>query len=127
MDWFDSISSNLLEKDLDGLWLRQQTISENIANVETPNYKSKTVNFEDTLTSLLSSNPNEKQLIEGIDETEATIVESDNETLRTDGNNVDVENENIELARTQLNYLYSLRGLTDYYSRIRYAVTDGKS
>ena len=128
MDWFNSVSANLLNKDLDGLWIRQQEISNNISNVETPGYKSKSVSFEDQLKKLMSeNNESSDSLIDQIKNTTPQISISDDESLRLDGNNVDAEKENIELARTQINYNYSLRELSDYFSRLRYAITDGKS
>nr|WP_319488417.1 flagellar basal body rod protein FlgB [uncultured Caproiciproducens sp.] len=128
MDWFNSVSANLLSKDLDGLWARQQEISDNISNVETPGYKSKSVSFEDQLKKVMSDgSENSGELNDKIKNTTPTINISDDESLRLDGNNVDVEKENIELARTQINYNYSLRELSDYFSRLRYAITDGKS
>ena len=128
MNWLDNISVNLMNKDLDGLWARQQEISDNIANVETPGYKSKSVSFEDQLKALLSdSSASNSETIDNIKSMQPQITVSDDKTSRLDGNNVDAEKENIELARTQLNYMYSLRELSDYFSRLRYAITDGKS
>lgn len=128
MDWFNSVSANLLNKDLDGLWIRQQEISNNISNVETPGYKSKSVSFENQLKKLMTdNNESSGSLIDQIKNTTPQISISDDESLRLDGNNVDAEKENIELARTQINYNYSLRELSDYFSRLRYAITDGKS
>lgn len=128
MNWLDSVSINLMNKDLDGLWARQQAISDNIANVDTPGYKSKYVSFEDQLQAQLSQNGgSERNLIDGLKNTQPVTAVSDDQTSRLDGNNVDVEQQNIEMARTQLNYMYSLRELSDYFSRLKYAITDGKS
>ena len=46
---FGGIGTELLIKSLDAVWLRQRVISNNIANSETPGYKSKTVEFESLL------------------------------------------------------------------------------
>ena len=128
MNWLDSVSGSLLNKDLDGLWTRQQAISDNIANVDTPGYKSKSVSFEDQLQAQLSENAgNENDTISGIQSTQPLTAVSNDTSLRLDGNNVDVEQQNVELARTQLNYMYSLREMSDYFSRLKYAITDGKS
>ncbi|NLJ30189.1 MAG: flagellar basal body rod protein FlgB [Clostridiales bacterium] len=128
MNWLDSVPVNLLNKDLDGLWQRQQAISDNIANVETPGYKSKTVSFEDQLQEQLET-PAEttSDTVNRIKSTGTATSVSTEESSRLDGNNVDVEKENTELARTQINYLYSLRELSDYFSRLKYAITEGKS
>lgn len=122
MNWLDSVSINLLSKDLDGLWTRQQAISDNIANVDTPGYKSKVVSFEQQLQSALESSGSQKETTQRIKDTGASVSVSDALTLRADGNNVDVESENTELARTQINYLYSLRELSDHFTRLRYAI-----
>ncbi|WP_170145314.1 flagellar basal body rod protein FlgB [Ammoniphilus oxalaticus] len=46
---------NLLGRGLDASALRQQTISNNIANAETPHYQSQRVVFEETLQAALNS------------------------------------------------------------------------
>jgi len=127
LNWLDSASINLMNKDLDGLWTRQQAISDNIANVETPGYKSKQVSFEDQLQEQLSQSTGNSDLVNRLKNTQPVTTVSEDESLRLDGNNVDVEQQNVELARTQLNYMYSLRELSDYFSRLKYAITDGKS
>jgi len=128
MGWLDSVSVSLMNKDLDGLWTRQQEISDNIANVETPGYKSKSVSFEDQLQALLTDDSaSTSKTVNDIQNTQPQITVSNDESTRLDGNNVDASKENVELARTQLNYMYSLRELSDYFSRLRYAITDGKS
>ena len=40
-------STKLLEKALDAAWLRNETISNNIANVNTPGFKKSNVKFEE--------------------------------------------------------------------------------
>lgn len=128
LNWLDSLPINLLNKDLDGLWSRQQAISDNLANVDTPGYKAKQVSFEDQLRAQLSnSSENQYDMINGIKSTQPNVTVSDDQTQRLDGNNVDTEQQNVEMARTQLNYMYSLRELSDYFSRLKYAITDGKS
>lgn len=127
MNWLNSVSFNLLQKDLDGLWMRQQAISSNLANWETPGYKSKEVSFEEELRQIFAQPAQKKSdLIESISVSEPTVTVSETLSQRLDGNNVDVDQQNIELARAQINYMYSLRALSDHLSRIRYAVTEGK-
>ena len=40
---------NVLDKAADAAWLRNEAISNNLANVDTPNYKRQDVSFEDEL------------------------------------------------------------------------------
>lgn len=72
-----------------------------------------------------SDDVNEK--INNIKNVQSQTFVSNDGSLRLDGNNVDVEQQNVELARTQFNYMYSLRELSDHFSRLKYAITDGKS
>ncbi|HEX3037476.1 MAG TPA: flagellar basal body rod protein FlgB [Oscillospiraceae bacterium] len=120
MNWLDSVSLNAMNKDLDGLWARQQAISNNLANYETPGYKAKTVSFEDQLQAQLSNkSATEKETVNNIKSIKPITVEHADETFRLDGNGVDLEAENIEMARTQYNYMYTLRALTDSFARLK--------
>ena len=49
MDFLLSNSQLLLEKSAGFLWTKQAAILDNIANAETPNYKTKVVTFENTI------------------------------------------------------------------------------
>lgn len=128
MDWLNSVSIGLLSKDLDGLWMRQQAISGNLANWETPGYKSREVSFEDQLQKTISSQSSQKrsEMLQAIEDTEPQATVSQALSQRMDGNNVDVTQQNAEFTRTQINYMYSLRELSDNFSRISYVITDGK-
>lgn len=120
MSWLDSVSINAMNKDLDGLWARQQAISNNLANVETPGYKAQTVSFEDQLQAQLSNkSATEKETANNIKNIQPVTTESTDETFRLDGNGVDLEAENVEMARTQYNYMYTLRAMTDSFSRLK--------
>lgn len=128
MNWLDSVSTSLINKDLDGLWERQQAISDNIANYETPGYKTKSVSFEDQLKNQLSDSGNTtgSGLIEKINDVQPATTVAEDETYRADGNGVDLEAQNIELARTQLNYYYSLQEISDSFNRLGTAINGGK-
>lgn len=127
MDWLNSISTTLLTKDLDGLWLRQRAISGNLANWETPGYKSKNVSFEEELQKSLAQPVQKKSdFVKLIDSTQPTVTVSEELSQRLDGNNVDLEQQNVEFARTQINYMYSLRELSDHFARLRYVITEGR-
>lgn len=133
----DSVSTALLQKALDGTWQRQRAISNNIANHETPGYKAKQVSFEALLekeaASLIregNSGTNAKNDIGRIRKSikSMQIKEYDNNLTeaRADGNNVDLDLENIEMAKTQIQYQYLARSLSDSFSRLRYAISEGR-
>lgn len=122
MDLFTNTLSASMHKSLDGLWTRSEAISDNIANFETPNYKRKVVSFEDQLSSAIHSYDSKKDRIHDINSTFAVTTEEINERYRMDGNGVDLEEENTELARTVYQYMYGQRVLNDHYSRLKTAI-----
>lgn len=82
---------NLIKSGLDAADLRGQTIANNIANVNTPGYKRKYVSFEETLNNINS-------------EVKIEVKEDNSTSVRTDGNNVDLENEKVNQAANTLMY-----------------------
>jgi len=119
---FEIKNSALMEKCLNALNLRAEVISNNIANVDTPNFKSSKVVFEDLLNSSALKDSSDDSLIP-----KAEIVKETQTAVGEDGNNVDIDKENIELYRAQIQYEYLIRKLTDQYSNIKIAITGGKS
>ncbi len=132
MSYFNNLTTSLLAKNLDGLWLRQQVIMENVANRSTPNYKSKYVDFESELKNKIASiNDKNKaikvsELRDELAGTKIVLGENTNKTMRLDGNNVDLEKENIEMARTQLNYSYTIAQLNSYFAKMKLALSSTK-
>lgn len=127
MDLFKSTLVSTMDKSLDGLWRRQEVISDNIANFETPDYKRKYVSFEDNLKSALDSKIGGKnERVARLDGSKISVKEEKNENMRLDGNGVDLEKENIDMVRTTYQYMYSQRVLNDHFSRLRYAISEGR-
>ncbi len=95
--------TDMLGLALDATWKRNQTISENIANVDTPGYKRKDVSFESYFQRALKANDAED--ISELKHLEPKVY-TDNSGLsyRKDGNNVDVDTEMVYLAENQLRY-----------------------
>lgn len=100
---------NVLEKAADASWTRYNVIANNLANVDTPNYKRKDVNFEDYLLEELTSGSTEslRNKISDVDLgniNSSTYTDYGELSYRLDGNNVDVDTENVELASTHIKY-----------------------
>ncbi|WP_312700039.1 flagellar basal body rod protein FlgB [Sedimentibacter sp.] len=128
MQFTNSTNLNLLNKGLDGLWIRQQTTMENIANYSTPGYKSKYVDFENFLKSHME-NYYDKTISEinnQIKSSKIVVEENDNLSLRLDGNNVDMEKENLQLAKTQFQYMYAVSEMNSYFSKLKSVISEGK-
>lgn len=129
-----------LEKALDGSALRQKIITNNIANVDTPNYKSMEVTFEDELKQALAkgtgtpykltvTNPRHLQLGGGNlspDDVQAEIHEITDYELRNDKNNVDIDREMAKLSKNELYYDAVTRNLNDELRLLRMAITEGR-
>ena len=129
----DSVTSALLQRALDGTWQRQRAIANNIANHETPGYKAIKISFEDSLGQELrkigSSTQTKEQIakaLEDIKNSEINVFSDNSTSERADGNNVNLDLENIEMAKTQIQYQYLTRSMTDMFARLRYAISEGK-
>lgn len=126
MDFFNNAGLSIIQKSLDAVWLRKEIIANNIANNDTPGYKSKYVEFEQQLKAALDKPANKDALNKKLDDLKPQILQNDNTAAREDGNNVDLDAENIEMARTQLQYEYLIRVLNTQMNNIRYAINGGK-
>ena len=125
-NFLDSNALKATQKSLDSLWVRQKVISNNIANIDTPGYKSKTVKFEEMLEKILISGEEKSAVRDRLSSLEPKILENDSTSLREDGNNVDIDSENIELARTQVQYEYMINIISSEISRMKYAINGGR-
>lgn len=124
----NNVNLNLLNKTLDGLWLRQQTTMENIANFSTPGYKSKIVDFESILSANLKNTfgKTSSDINKEIQLSNIIVEENDNLSIRLDGNNVDLEKENLQLAKTQLQYMYTVSEINSYFTKLKSVISEGK-
>jgi flagellar basal-body rod protein FlgB len=130
----DSITIAALQRALDGTWQREKSIAANIANHETPGYKAIKVEFETALDRAVRDFRRKAAVSEGgradaldsVKNADIRAYESRVYSERADANNVNLEEENIEMAKVQLQYSYLTRQITDTFSRLRYAVREGK-
>lgn len=116
----------MTQKSLDFLWQKQTVTLNNIANNDTPGFKAQYVTFEERLKKNIlaagkSGSGNSTGLHSGIAGTEFTIHDTDN-AARLDGNNVQTEAENVELARTILQYQYQVQSINSDMNRLRIAI-----
>ena len=119
---FDYI--NVLDRAADAAWQRNEAISNNIANVDTPGYKRQDVAFESVLQQALGNNR-----YEPMDDKVANVnlsrlrgrayVDYANYSYRLDGNNVDIENENVMLAENQLKYQGLISSINQEFTNLK--------
>ena len=115
---------NVLDKAADASWLREATITNNLANVDTPGFKRKDVDFEGVLKTELgrSKYVTQDQKVKDLhmNHLNATAyTDSSNFSYRLDGNNVDVDTEQVELASEQLRYTALTDSITHEISRFK--------
>lgn len=117
---------SLSEKVLDYLWTRQEVTLNNIANDDTPGFKSQYVTFEAEMQKRLSdasaSFGRPRQAVaDAIDVSGMNLHTTRSESTRLDGNNVDVDQEQIDLVRTAYEYQYVLNSINNDFTRLKNA------
>lgn len=113
---------NVLDKAADASWKRNEVISNNIANVDTPGYKRKDVQFESYLMSALVGDGSLDQRVAKVNlKTMNAGVYTDYAGLsyRLDGNNVDIDTESANLAENQIRYYALLDSMTQEFNRLK--------
>ena len=114
----------MMQRSMDFLWTKQTAILDNIANVETPNYKAKYVTFEETLRGKLDAVGNGKaqDFRDVLEDSSATVHVAENETARMDGNGVDMTEQAIELARKALQQQHVFNAISNDLTLLRTAI-----
>jgi len=127
----------LLERGLDVESTRRNVIANNIANVDVPHFKRSEVNFESELQRVIreKADPSNRFQARMTDERHIPFyVERDvrgvrprinldySTTLRNDGNNVDIERETVDAAKTQMRYNAYVNMLNQNYKVLKLAM-----
>ena len=100
---------NVLDKAMDAAWLRNDAISNNISNADTPGYKRQDINFETQLAKALRSSRYKSMDAKVADVKlnrlkPITYTDYSGFSYRIDGNNVDPDTEGVYLAKNQVVY-----------------------
>uniref|UniRef100_UPI004057577F flagellar basal body rod protein FlgB n=1 Tax=Agathobacter sp. TaxID=2021311 RepID=UPI004057577F len=115
---------NVLDKAADASWTRESLIANNIANVNTPGYKRQDIDFQSALKNELGRYKY-TSLDEKINRTDLTrlnaeiFTDSENYSYRLDGNNVDIDTEQVELASEQIKYQALTTSISSEFERMR--------
>lgn len=116
MDILSSNSELLLEKSMGFLWTKQAAILDNIANIETPNYKAKVVTFEESLRDRLESagraSAPRKAVREVIEDAEFAVFEPQ-EAVRMDENSVNITEQSVEMIRNAYQMQYVMQSINN--------------
>ncbi|MDH5134846.1 MULTISPECIES: flagellar basal body rod protein FlgB [unclassified Microbacterium] len=109
---FDSVTITALTSALNGLSLRQRAIADNIANINTPDYHAKRVQFEAALADSIAA---------GDGDVSATVRTS-LEPTRLNGNNVNLDTETLSSIDTMLRYQFATQAVNGSFSSMRTAM-----
>ena len=133
---FDSMFSSVsaLEKGLDACTLRNKVIANNIANADTPGFKTSSVKFEEYVQTAIEDAQNGTGLKKSgrsktdavLDGVEPQVVANSDTSMRMDQNNVDVEYEMNELAKNNIEYYALLEKVNSEFSQLRTAITESR-
>lgn len=117
---------NVLNKAAGASWTKNEIIANNIANVDTPDYKRKDLNFESLLSEALSdTSVHTKNLDKKVANLNLAALKPDVYTeystlsYRYDGNNVDIDTEQAYLADNQIKYYTLLDSMTHEFNRLK--------
>ena len=135
----DKINQHTLvqEKTLDAAWLRNDVLSHNLANVDTPRYNRKDVDFESFMRSALTEDMDDlivkrrhgfkmgKQ--SDLSSVKPLVTEDYNSmSMRIDGNNVDVDAEMAQMAKNTIKYNTVTENINGKFSKLKHVISEGR-
>ena len=110
---------------LDASSLRQELIANNLANVNTPGFKRQDVAFEAKLSQALTARRQGAGGSSPVEGVRPEIVTQSNTSMRSDGNNVEMETENVNAAINSLRYEALSQMVGGYFGGLK-AVISGR-
>lgn len=134
----NSSNFNYLPRAMTAATIRHEVTANNIANVNTPNYRKSAVDFEDLLArELYGEEPDGKlKMVRTHDKhlpfkpldfhATPTIIQDNTTIMRTDDNNVDIDIEMATMAKNQLYYNAIVTELSGHVARMKNVITSGQ-
>ncbi|UOQ85569.1 flagellar basal body rod protein FlgB [Gracilibacillus salinarum] len=119
-----------LENSLQYASVKNQTIANNIANVDTPNYKAKSVQFNNVLNEELSkgfktTRTDARHLDFSTESSAVRVTTNTGSTYNHNGNNVDVDKEMTDLAKNQIYYQALVDRINGKFSSLQSVIRGG--
>jgi len=129
---FQSPVLDALKDALNAASLRQQVIANNIANADTPGFKRSDVNFAGVLAEalgrgnqlpLLTDDPRDMGGAPSLADLVPPVVTDYSTSGQADGNNVDMDAEQADMAANTLYYETAAQEISDRLSLDSYVIT----
>jgi len=111
-------TSDALERYLDLASDQMKLTAENMANVDTPGYRTQGFDFAREFARALGSNASSAPGV--------AVADVDGLTARPDGNNVSLDREGIEMAKAQLEFRTGVSLLKTEFTRVMDAIKSDK-
>jgi flagellar basal-body rod protein FlgB len=118
MSLIDTSMMQRLSHFLDATAARGGVIASNIANIDTPGYHARDVDFRSQLATMMNDNDEDKPAA-------PRIVEVAGLTERPDGNNVNMDREGLALAQAQLQFQTGVAFMKAEIHRLTQAIHEG--
>ena len=112
------------EKALSYLYKKEEVLMNNMANVSTPGFKRTDVSFEEEFRSKLieaSGSKSSRAMPDAIAESNYTLYSRD-DSARVDENNVNMDVEQTEFARSGLQYQYLMQSVNMDFKLLQTAI-----
>ena len=112
----------ILSRQLDFSSLRNKVIANNIANVNTPDYNSKDVVFDDVLSDTTKRLRMTRTHPDHLPQTQTSkykVIEDSDKEIKNGINNVDIDKQMVEIGRNQLEFEFSSTMLTRMFNTLK--------
>lgn len=96
---------------------RQQMVASNMANVDTPGYHTRDINFQAAMQRVANEGSGMRM--------EPVSQELDGLPERPDGNNVNIDRESLLMSQTQLQYQMGVQLIKSEFHRLLTAIKEG--
>jgi flagellar basal-body rod protein FlgB len=129
VDIFSSTFSSL-ENAIGYASQKQKVISDNIANVDTPNYKAKDVSFKNVLSDAVNSRFSTKitdprDFSFDTSSQPYTVTTQQNVDYNSNGNSVDIDKEMSNMATNQIYYNTLVSRMSDEFQTLQMVIKGG--
>lgn len=120
-----------LERGLNYSATKGKAISQNIANIDTPNYKAKNVSFKEVFAnvkanSLQAYKTEERHINFKSNTTHSSVFNYSNLRYRQDGNGVDMDKEQADLAANQIYYNAVVDRINGKFNSLQNVIKGGR-
>jgi flagellar basal-body rod protein FlgB len=117
MSIMETSQLTLIQRFLDLATVRQSLLVSNIANVDTPGYRTQDIDFHREFASALAQSS--EVPLQPVTRRVPGLLS------RPDGNNVSVDREGLLLAEVQLKYQAAVQAVRSEFALIQYVIKEG--